>query len=127
MRKAKAGILICILLIFTFPRYLAGLSVEDHVVQFEELQSGLLAESSARQEHLEEIRRMLSSELVQKHFGGVAGLDEIETGLASLDDQTLAELAEQSREVNDQVTAGVSSWVIVIAVGVVLLVILLLI
>jgi hypothetical protein len=54
-------------------------------------------------------------------------LERIEHRLSSLDDETLAQLAEQSREVNERVAAGVSSWVIVIAIGAALLVILLLI
>jgi len=127
MNRASIGLVVSILLISCVSQVLAAGPSQGHVVGLEELQGNLAADSSQRQAHIEQVRKMLRHQLVQEQVGRLVDLEKIEAGIGSLDDETLAQLAEQSQEVNDQIGAGVSSWVIIIAVSVALLVILLLI
>jgi hypothetical protein len=59
---------------------------------------------------------LLHHELVQKRIGNLVDLDKIEVAVATLDNETLEQLARQSREANDQIQAGVSTWVIVVLI-----------
>lgn len=126
MGKIKTGMTILMLLSFTTPTMALAQPLQDHVVQPEEWSNKLLANHSEREANIEEIRNMLRHDLVREQVGKLVDLEKVEVSVATLDDETLARLAQQSKDVNDQLGAGVSSWVIIIVVSAVLLVVLLL-
>ena len=126
MGKFKTVVTVLVLLSFATPTMVPAQPLEKHVVQPEEWISGLMDGSSEREANIEEVRSMLRQELVQEQLGKLVDLEKVEHRVATLDDETLQELAQQSREVKEQLGAGVSSWVIVIAIAAALLVVLLL-
>ena len=127
MKRGSIGLVVSILLISSVFLVLVASPSQEHLVGLDQLRGSLNADSSQRQAHIKQVHKMLQHELVQEHVGKLVDLEKIEAGIGSLDDEALARLAEQSREFDDQVGAGVSSWVIIIAVAAALLVILLLI
>ena len=88
-----------------------------HVVSEEALRAAVAARISQRASHIDEIQKLLGHELVQKQIGQLVDLVRIERALSQLDDQTLSQLAAESRKVNDQFQAGVHTavWVAIIA------------
>lgn len=98
----------------------------DHVVRTDELRAALVEESSRRASDIQAVQDLLSHDVVRSHIGGLVDLDRIEMKISTLDDETLAQLAADSRFVNDQVQAGISNiaWVaiIVVAISVVIVV-----
>jgi hypothetical protein len=113
------------LLNFSFQQVLMAQRAPRHVVPPEELQNRLVTQSASRMENMQEIRRLLHHDLVQKEVGNLFDLQRVELALNSLDDTTLALMAERSREVNDRLQGGMSSSktaLIVIIAGVVFLV-----
>ncbi len=73
----------------------------DHVVSLEDLRSDLATHSTQREANIEEIQKLLRQELVQDQLRELFALEKIADSVASLDDATLARLAEQSHQVND--------------------------
>ena len=98
---------------------------ESHLVPLEEVRRDLVRHSSQRTENIQEILEVVRHEEVQKRVGQLGDLEKIEVALASLDEATLEELATQSRKINDQIHAGISTtaWVI-IAIAVVVVIVL---
>jgi len=127
MDKFRSSIVFLVLASFFLPQGLAAQSEGRHLVETDELRLSVAGSFSERQADIEEVRRMLSHDVVRSQLGSVADLEKIESRLSTLDDATLAQLADASREVNDDLQAGVSSWVIVIAAAAALLIILVLI
>jgi hypothetical protein len=127
MSRIKVGVTAVFLLTVAAPELLAERVSENHLLKVDELKAVLVEHSSQRQVNILEVQSMLRHEIVQEQVGELVDLRRIEAGIESLDDETLAQLAEQSREIKGQLGAGISSWVYIIAVGGALLVILLLI
>jgi len=88
----------------------------NHVVPVEELQNQLISQSAQRLDNIQEVQRLLHHDLVQGQLGKLVDLEKVELALAVLDDKTLNELAIQSKEVNDQIEAGLSTaaWIVII-------------
>ena len=86
-----------------------------HLVPVEDLHGQLKAQSLQRTENIQEIRALLQHGLVQQRLGGFVDMEKVEVALAAIDEETLELLAEESREVNDQLEAGLatSTWIII--------------
>ena len=94
-----------------------------HVVSAEELRAEVATRSTSREQNIKEIHNVLSHQLVQKHMGRLVDLERIEKTLPTLGDETLNELASESRKINDQLQAGLSPAVWVVFVIVIVLII----
>ena len=95
-----------------------------HLVSVQELHDTLAARAAERVRNTEEVRTLLRQDLVQQQVGHLASLEQIEQAIPRLDDETLWQLAKDSRHTNDQIEAGISTAaVLIIAAAVVVLVV----
>ncbi len=110
---------ILILLNLSLPPELMAQQVQSHVVSVEELQHRLSVQSARRSQDIQEIRQLLRHDRVQARLGNLVDLRRVEVALATLDDKTLNQLADESRRVNDQIEAGIATWgwVLIVAIA----------
>lgn len=101
---------VLVLLNLSLPRELAAQSTRNHLVSVAELQSHLMAKSAQRSQNIQEIQKLLRHDQVQMHVGNLMDLNQVEVAVASLDDDTLNRLAVQSRNINDNLEAGIATW-----------------
>jgi CHASE3 domain sensor protein len=95
----------------------------SHVVSLGELRAALVKSSAERAANIQEVQKLLRHDEVQKRFVALADLGKIDEALPTLDDATLRQLAADSRQVNDQLQAGIKWWGWVLIVIVVWIVI----
>lgn len=114
---------ICLPLVLNFflhRELMAGIE-RGHIVAVEELQHRMAAQSAQRLENVKEVQKLLHHELVRQQWARLVDLEKVEVALVSLDDESLRQLADRSREANDQIQAGVPGWgIVLITVGVVI-------
>jgi len=127
MDRASVGLTLLFLIISGSSQSLVAKPSQDHLLSLGELRLNMTLDSAQRQANIDQVRKVLRHKLVQEQVGRLVDLEKIEAGIGLLDDEALAQLAEQSREASNQIGAGVSSGGIIIAVSAALLVILLLI
>jgi hypothetical protein len=119
MNYCKVVFTVLILLNVSFQQALMAQPRPGHVIPMEDLKNQLAAQSEERHQNIQEIQKLLRHDLVQKELGRLVDLEKVELALATLDDEKLQELATESREVNNQLEAGLAGWAIVlITVGV---------
>jgi parvulin-like peptidyl-prolyl isomerase len=98
---------------------LKGLSAEqvEHLIPSAELQLQLAAAELQRQSNLRDVERILDREDAQQLLAK-AGLSasEVRKAIPQLDDETLANLADQSRQVNEDVSGGFVGGIIILLV-----------
>lgn len=98
---------------------LKGLSAEqvEHLIPAAELQLQLAAAEYQRQSNVRDVERILDREDAQQLLAK-AGLSasEVRQAIPQLDDETLANLAEQSRNVNEDVSAGFVGGIIILLI-----------
>jgi parvulin-like peptidyl-prolyl isomerase len=96
-----------------------GLSAEqvEHLIPSVELQLQLAVAEMQRQNDLREVERILDREDAQQLLAK-AGLDqsEVREAIPQLDDETLAALADQSRQVNEDVAGGFVGGIIILLI-----------
>ena len=114
----------CVVLLVTVPTQQSLLAQQSsgHLVSVQELHHTLAARAAERVRDIEEVRKFLRQDVVQQQVGSLASLEQIEQAIPRLDAETLRQLADQSRQANDQIEAGLSTgaWVaIYVAVAVV--------
>ena len=97
---------------------MAGLG-QGHVVSAGELKNRVDMRAAQRAENIREVQTLLRHDVVQQHLGRVVDLQKVEVALASLDDEALSQIADQSREVNDQLKAGLSTntWILIAVIA----------
>ena len=98
---------------------LKGLSAEqvEHLIPAADLQLQLAAAEFQRQSNVRDVERILDREDAQQLLAK-AGLSasEVREAIPQLDDETLANLAEQSRDVNEDVSAGFVGGIIILLI-----------
>jgi hypothetical protein len=116
MKYCKVCLTILILLNLSIQQALMARAAPNHVVPVEELHSRLATLSAQRMQNIQAVQKLLHHDLVQQEVGRLVDLEKVELALAVLDDKTLNELAIQSKEVNDQIEAGLSTaaWIVII-------------
>jgi len=91
----------------------ASAQASEHLIPAAELRAALASVSAERETHISEIQTLLRHEAVSGQFGDFA---KVESLVATLDDETLGELGDRSRQANADISAeGSGTW---IAVGV---------
>ena len=78
-----------------------------HLVSIEDLKGEISAENADRAGNIREVLTLLQRPEVQK-LGRHFDLEKIEAAIPTLDDDTLARLADESARVNEQFRAGES-------------------
>lgn len=98
---------------------LRGFSAEqiEHLIPAAELQFQLAAAELERQNNVREVERVLDREDAQQLLAK-AGLStrEVREAIPQLDDETLASLADQSRQVNEDVAGGFVGGIIILLI-----------
>lgn len=98
---------------------LRGFSAEqiEHLIPAAELQLKLATAELQRQSNVREVERVLDREDAQQLLAK-AGLStsEVREAIPQLDDETLASLADQSRQVNEDVAGGFIGGIIILLI-----------
>lgn len=90
-----------------------------HIVSTDDLRNELVSQARTREANLAEIRQLFQHTEVREQLKHLVDLNQIDQALPTLDDETLAYLAQESRKANDQLRAGLSTGAtIAIAVAV---------
>jgi hypothetical protein len=125
MKYFKISFALLILINFVSVQSLSANTPQDHVVSLQEIQKQVETKSSQRANNIRDIQKLLRHSEVQKHVGGLIDLQKIKVAVASLDNETLEDLASQSRFANDQLQAGIGTTgliaIIIVCVVVVIL------
>jgi len=102
---------------------------KQHVVSLSDLNKDAARPAQTRQSNEEAVRMLLSSDRAQKALKS-ANLDyqKVDKAVGQLSDEDLAKLAERSRQAQNDFAAGRISyryllWIIVIAIGIIVLVV----
>lgn len=97
-----------------------------HSVSIGELRDQVSARNAERANNIREVQTLLRHQDVQDRLGHLFDLEKVATAIPTLDDGTLATLAREGEQVNEQFRAGLSTTLILlIAVGVAVVVVLL--
>ena len=104
----------------------AGPSPEQeavHLVSIGELRDQVSAQAAERASNIREVQTLLRQPRIQDRLGHVFDLEKVAVAVPTLDNETLAKLARESEQVNEQFRAGVSAivWGLVIAAVVVVI------
>ena len=93
-----------------------------HLVSIGELRDQVSAQTAERASNIREVQTLLRHQGVQDRLGHLFDLEKVAVAVPTLDNETLAELARESEQVNEQFRAGVSTvvWVVVIVAVVVI-------
>lgn len=95
-----------------------------HLLSIEDLRDQVSVKAAERASNIREVQTLLRHEAVQDRLGHLYDLEKIAVAVPTLDNETLAVLARESEQMNEQFKAGLSTGVTVaIVIGVVLLVI----
>ena len=89
-----------------------------HSVSIEELKGQISERTAERAENIREVQTLLRQPAVQDRLGHLYDLEQIAVAVPTLDDATLARLARESAEMNEQFQAGLlglsfMSWVVI--------------
>lgn len=89
-----------------------------HLVSIEELKGRISGRTAERAENIREVQTLLRHQAVQDRLGHLYDLEQIAVAVPTLDDETLARLARESKQMNEQFQAGLlglsfMSWVVI--------------
>jgi len=103
----------------------AAPAAEQHVVSPAELEQTLEDAAETRRNNEADLQQLIANEEVQKAAQS-AGIDpeQVRVAVPQLDDETLADLAERARELEDDVAGGFLGGIVIILVLVLLLAVL---
>ena len=92
-----------------------------HSVSIEELRDQISAKTAERASNIREVQTLLRHEAVHDRLGHLYDLEKIAVAVPTLDNETLADLALKSKQVNEQFRAGnMVVWGLVIAAVVII-------
>lgn len=95
-----------------------------HLVSIEELRDQVAAQSAERASNIREVQTLLRHQGVQDRVGHLFDLEQVAVAVPTLDNETLADLALQSRQVNEQFRAGGMGVILALVIAVVVVIIL---
>ena len=95
-----------------------------HLVSIEELRDQVAAQTAERASHIREVQTLLRQQEVQDRLGHLFDLEKVAVAVPTLDNETLAELALQSGQVNEQFRAGGIGMILALVIALVVVIIL---
>ena len=126
LRQSARVVIACILVtIFSVP---PSLLAQTHVVSPADLQKELISATQRRELNVEKVRQFLSSEMAQKVLKTAhMNPEQVKTGVASLSDAELAQLASRAEKAQADFVAGTLSnrdlLIIILAIAALVLII----
>ena len=108
LRQSARVVIACVLVtIFSVP---PSLLAQTHVVSPADLQKELISATQQRELNVEKVRQFLSSETAQKALKTAhMNPEQVKTGVASLSDAELAQLASRAEKAQADFVAGTLS------------------
>ena len=108
LKQSARAVIACVLVtIFSVP---PSLLAQTHVVSPADLQKELISATQRRELNVERVREFLSSEMAQKALKTAhMNPEQVETGVASLSDAELAQLASRAEKAQADFVAGTLS------------------
>jgi hypothetical protein len=122
---------LAITLLFGLAGVPAGAQDKQHVVSLSDLNKDAARPAQTRQANEGAVRTLLSSDTAQKALkSSNLSYQQVDKAVGQLNDEDLAKLAERSRQAQSDFAAGRISdrdllWIIVIAIGIIVLAIVL--
>ena len=95
-----------------------------HLVSIEELRDQVAAQTVERDSNIREIQTLLRHQAVQDRLGHLFDLEKVAVAVPTLDNETLAELALQSGQVNEQFRAGGMGMIFALVIAIVVVIVL---
>ena len=126
LRQSARAVIACVLVtIFSVP---PSLLAQTHVVSPADLQKELISATQRRELNVEKVRQFLSSEMAQKALKAAhMNPEQVKTGVASLSDAELAQLASRAEKAQADFVAGTLSnrdlLIIILAIAALVLII----
>ena len=111
------SVVLSFILAFTSSLQAGPIPEAAHPVSIEELRGQVSARTAERSDNIREIQTLLRHKEVQDRLGHLYDLEKVAVAVPRLDDETLARLARESKQANEQFRAGVNKtaiWVVVI-------------
>ena len=89
-----------------------------HSISIEELKGQISERTTERAANIREVQTLLRHQAVQDRLGHLYDLERIAVAVPTLDDETMARLARESEQMNEQFQAGLlglsfMSWVVI--------------
>lgn len=124
-RRPILNIIFAVLTVFhlMFLQSLSAQSTSPRLPTTHEFKAAVLKQAEQRQKHVDDIRTFLRQDVVRKNFSQIVELDKLQMKVATLDDETLAELARETRLASEQIQGGISTTVVLVIVIAVLIVV----
>jgi hypothetical protein len=92
---------------FAIPQGLAAQDAQDHVVSSTDLQKDVASAAQARQAHIANIQKFLSSDRAQRALkAGNMNYDVVRNGISTLSDDELARLSARADKAQKDFAAG---------------------
>ena len=95
-----------------------------HLVSIEELRDRVAAQTAERASNIREVQTLLRHQAVQDRMGHLFDLEKVAVAVPTLDNETLADLARQSGQVNEQFRADGMGMIFALVIALVVVVIL---
>ena len=95
-----------------------------HLISIEELRDQVAAQAADRATNIREVQTLLRHQGVQDRLGHLFDLEKVAVAVPTLDNETLAELALQSGQVNEQFRAGGMGMILALVIAVVVVIVL---
>ena len=95
-----------------------------HLVSIEELRDRIAVQTAERASNLREVQTLLRHQAVQDRLEHLFDLEKVAATVPTLDNETLAELALQSGQVNEQIRAGGMGMIFAVVIAVVVVIVL---
>ena len=106
-----------VILVVTSSLHAGPIPDAAHPVSIGELRNQLSTQTAERAGNIREIQTLLRHKEIQDRLGHLYDLEKVAVAVPRLDDETLARLARESKQANEQFRAGINKtaiWVVVI-------------
>ena len=111
------SVVLSVILVLTSSLQAGPIPDAPHVVSIGELRDQVSARTAERTSNIREVQTLLRHQEVQGRLGHLFDLEKVAVAVPKLDDETLAKLARESKQINERFRAGINKtaiWVIVI-------------
>ena len=125
------SLFLTVLLVFSTSLQAGPIPAQEaiHAISIEELKGQISERTAERAANIREVQTLLRHQAVQDRLGHLYDLERIAVAIPTLDDETLARLARESEQMNEQFQAGLlglsfMSWVVITGLVVFIVVVL---
>ena len=114
--SAVLSAVLSVILVVTSSLHAGPIPDAAHPVSIGELRNQVSAQTAERAGNIREVQTLLRHQEVQDRLGHLLELEKLAAAVPKLDDETLARLARESKQMNEQFKAGISKSTIAVVV-----------